>query len=221
MTYRHIRVIKLAGALLLLGAVVGCTTSSPFSNSRRFSTPPAPLEPVASSSVQSSELPPLNSANPDDPVPPGQDGMQRFGFPVDGEVSRDPLLASNQDAGNPQGQDGSFVAIDPTGVPTNVQTRNLSGGLTVGKLLGAWTVVSGADQCRVNLTQTTKSGTDRHRASAPNCPISVLSSVASWKLVGSQIQFFNEGGQIIGTLIRSGNRFIGTLSGGQGISMIG
>ena len=88
-------------------------------------------------------------------------------------------------------------------------------------MLGAWTVISGADQCRVNLTQTTKQGTNRFRASAPNCPISVLTSIASWKLAGTQVQFFNGAGQIIGTLLKSGNRFIGTLAGGQGISMTG
>lgn len=211
MINRQFRAVRILGALVLLGAIAGCTSSSPFSNSRRFSTPPAQLEPVANSSVQSSELPPLSGANPDGTLPAG--------FPVDGQVSQDPLLANNQ---NPlQTPDGSFVAIDPTGVPTNVQSRDLSGGLSVQTLLGAWTVISGAEQCRINLTQTTKQGTDRFRASAPNCPISVLSGVASWKLVGTQVQFFNDGGQIIGTVLKSGNRFIGTLAGGQGISMAG
>ncbi|VAW20157.1 hypothetical protein MNBD_ALPHA11-1433, partial [hydrothermal vent metagenome] len=43
----------------------------------------------------------------------------------------------------------------------------------------------------------------------------------SWKLVGSQVQFYNDNDQIIGTMLRSGNRFLGTLAGGQGISMAG
>jgi hypothetical protein len=40
-------------------------------------------------------------------------------------------------------------------------------------------------------------------------------------LAGSQVQLFDDGGSIIAALILSGNRFIGTLSGGQGISMVG
>ncbi len=52
--------------------------------------------------------------------------------------------------------------------------RDLSGGLTVEKLLGRWTVVSGADQCQLNLTQTAKTGTGRYRASAPACSLKGL-----------------------------------------------
>ncbi len=45
--------------------------------------------------------------------------------------------------------------------------------------------------------------------------------MASWTLAGTQVQLFNEGGNIIAALILSGNRFIGTLAGGQGISLVG
>ncbi|MCF6302786.1 MAG: protease inhibitor Inh/omp19 family protein [Devosiaceae bacterium] len=214
MTNRRFRASGLLVAFAVLGTVSACTGSSPFSNSRRFSTPPAQLAPVASSNVQSSDLPPLAGSGQ-----MSENGLDENGMPVDGLVSQDPLLANVE---NPlMTPDGSFVAIDPTGVPTNVQTRDLSGSLSVQTMLGAWTVISGADQCRINLTQTTKQGTDRFRASAPNCPISVLSEVASWKLAGTQVQFYNGGGQLIGTLLKSGNRFIGTLAGGQGISMAG
>lgn len=208
MTNRVFRAGGLLAAMVVLGAVSACTGSSPFSNSRRFSTPPAQLDPVTSSNVQSSSLPPLDGATTD-----------QNGFPIDGLVSQDPLLGDNQFP--LQTPDGSFVAIDPTGIPTNVQARDLSGSLSVQTMLGAWTVISGADQCRVNLTQTTKQGTNRFRASAPGCEISVLSDIASWKLAGTQVQFFSNSGQIIGTLLKTGNRFIGTLAGGQGISMAG
>ncbi|GEM_PF-394836 len=222
-----LRVFKLSGSMLLFAALAACASSSPFSNSRRFSTPPEQLAPVAGSSVQSAELPPLTGANPSgDPLVQGSDGSNgstQFGFPTDGLVSQDPLLMPDGTpaqiaATNP---DGSFVSIDPSGLPTNVQTRDLSGGLSTQKLLGTWTVIAGAEQCRVNLTQTQKSGTDRQRASAPNCTISALGGLASWKLAGTQVQFFNESGQLIGALLQSGNRFIGTLAGGQGISMAG
>lgn len=214
MTNRAVRATGLIIGMVLLGAVSACTGSSGVANSRRFSTPPAQLEPVTNSNVQSSSLPPLNGTGANGQVVQGQNG-----FPVDGLVSQDPLLANAQQP--LQTPEGSFVAVDPTGIPTNVQARNLSGSLTTQTMLGAWTVISGADQCRINLTQTTKQGTNRFRASAPNCSMSVLASLASWKLAGTQVQLYGSAGQIIGTLLKSGNRFIGTLSGGQGISMAG
>jgi len=115
---------------------------------------------------------------------------------------------------------GTPVVPPVSGLP-NSTGRDLSGGLTVDKLLGRWTVVSGQDQCALNLTQTAKTGTSRYRASAPACAVKGLGSVASWTVAGSQVQLFDEGGNMIGALILSGNRFIGTLSGGQGISMVG
>ena len=216
---RGIAISNVLGAAVLALLVSGCTSSSPFSNSRRFSLPPEQLTPVANSSVRSSQLPPLNGQEATSGN--GQNTSRDMGYPVDGEVSRDPLLANDQTDNPLQTPDGSFVAVDPNGIPTNVQARDLSGGLSVAKLLGAWTVISGADQCRLNLTQTTKQGTDRYRASSLNCPISVLAQVASWKLAGAQVQLFNNSGQLIGTVLKSGNRFIGTLAGGQGISMVG
>lgn len=210
---------KYVVAMIAISAIAGCSGSSRFGN-RQFSGPPAQLEPVTNSNVQSANLPPLLDAN-GNPMQQEPNVIGQTGFPVDGQVSQDPLLANNQNQNNLQTPNGSFVAIDPTGIPTNVQSRDLSGGLTTQTMLGAWAVISGADQCRINLTQTTKQGTNRFRASAPNCPISVLSGVASWKLVGTQVQLFNNSGSIIGTLLKSGNRFIGTLSGGQGISMTG
>jgi hypothetical protein len=113
---------------------------------------------------------------------------------------------------------GPTVALPPTGAP-NSSGRDLTGGLTVEKLLGRWTVVSGQNQCPLNLTQTAKGS--HYRASAPACTLKGLTQVASWTLAGSQVQLFDESGNLIAALILSGNRFIGTLSGGTGISMVG
>ena len=214
-------ILKLIAATGLTGLISACAGSSPFSDSRRFSSPPPSLPPVVAPNVQSSELPPLGEELPPDPMLAQQNETQTPGFPVDGLVSRDPLLAANSGGEELSNPEGSFVSIDPNAIPTNAQPRDLGGSLTEQSMLGVWTAISGAATCRINLTQTLKQGTDRNRASAPNCPISVLASLASWKLVGSQVQFYNESGQIIGTLLRSGNRFIGTLAGGQGISMAG
>ena len=59
------------------------------------------------------------------------------------------------------------------------------------------------------------------RGLLPACPLTGLTQVASWTVAGPQVQLFNEGGNLIATLILSGNRFIGTLAGGTGISMVG
>lgn len=116
--------------------------------------------------------------------------------------------------------DGSFATLGGAGVPTT-STRDLASGLTVEKLLGGWTVVSGADQCKLNLTQTAKSGTSRYRASTPGCSMPGLMVVTSWQLVGNQVQLFDENNDIIASLILSGNSFIGTLAGGRGITLVG
>ena len=242
---------RLTTLLVAVGALAAC--SSPMSSSRRFSEPPASLTPVESSSVSTTELPPLDANGQAQQggyytadgtyVPAGtqvattdqsqvlttpdgriitmgtQQDLQRqqAGFPSDGSfTSQDPMLNSGSTIINDQ-----QVALDPTGQPTQVATRDLSGGLSPEKLTGSWTVISGADTCRINLTQTAASGSQRFRASAPNCTIDVLNSIASWQLAGTQVQFFSESGQLIGALLQSGNRFIGTLSGGRGISMAG
>ncbi|VAW22118.1 hypothetical protein MNBD_ALPHA12-954 [hydrothermal vent metagenome] len=233
---------KFIGALTVLGLVAGCTTTSPFSDSRRFSTPLAQLKPVTGSNVKSSALPPLNQTsdapntltqasnspntltqinNSPDPLNQAGNGAggQDNGPGRPGDILLMPNGAPAQ-IGVPSSE-GSLVTLEPSGVPADVATRNLAGGLTLQKLLGSWTVISGADQCKINLTQTVKSDTNRYRASAPNCTISTLSALASWQLVGSQVQFFNNSGQLIGALLQSGNRFIGTLAGGKGVSMVG
>jgi hypothetical protein len=117
--------------------------------------------------------------------------------------------------------DGAYITLDGVGAVPQAPGRDLSGGLTIEKLLGGWTIVSGAEQCKLNLTYTSKSGTSRYRASTPGCQLQGLKVVASWQLAGSQVQLFDENGDMIAALILSGNRFIGTLAGGQGISMVG
>src|SRR5690606_28123407 len=117
--------------------------------------------------------------------------------------------------------DGSIAALPAVGSLPNSTGRDLSGGLTVEKLLGRWTVVSGPEQCQLNLTQTAKTGTGRYRASAPACALKGLNVVASWTLAGTQVQLFDENNDLVAALILSGSRFIGTLAGGQGISMVG
>jgi len=154
------------------------------------------LAPVQSGNVSTSALPPIGP---------------------NGEVQG----ANTAPTANTQVATTTTTGLPPAGAPPNSSGRDLSGGLTVEKLLGRWTVVSGAEQCKLNLTQTTKSGTSRYRASTPGCALDGLKVVASWQLVGNQVQLFDENGDIIASLIHSGSQFIGTLAGGQGITMVG
>lgn len=116
--------------------------------------------------------------------------------------------------------DGTFVSTDAVGSVPQTQGRNLAGGLSYEKLLGGWTIVAGAEQCRLNLTYTAKTGTSRYRASTPGCGLTGLKVVASWALAGTQVQLYDENGDIVANLLLSGDKFIGTLAGGTGISMV-
>lgn len=165
------------------------------------------LAPVQTGSVSTTALPPIG---PNGEVQQGVGGPAPL-TPTD--PMADPLVADTQP--------GVSGGLTSAGGDFNSSGRDLSGGLTVEKLLGRWTVVSGADQCQLNLTQTAKTGTGRYRANAPACGLRGLSVVASWTLAGSQVQLFDENGDLIAALILSGNRFVGTIAGGTGISMVG
>lgn len=197
--------------LVLTATLAGCST---FGSDQNITTSQAPdqVAPVQDSSVSSDSLPPIGA----------QAGTNSVQVSGGAGVGQDPGLAN----GNPPpmqtaNANGSFVTLNDAGNPASTAgtSRDLSGGLTIEKLIGGWTVSSGAAQCKLNLTYTTKTGTSRYRASTPGCSIAGLAPVASWQLVGSQVQLFNDGGKLIGTLLLSGSRFIGTLAGGQGISM--
>lgn len=205
------RAALLSGAGLILA---GCTSTG--DTAKMAMLPQA--APVQSSTVASNNLPPIGadgSVEVANRVPGAMAGSDGFGAPPNRAASDSMQTAST-------GYDGSFVSLNDINVDSSTGTgRDLNGGLTVEKLLGGWTVSSGDVSCRLNLTYSPKAGTDRYRASAPNCAIPVLGSVASWELVGGQIQLFNDSGRQIANLLQSGGRFIGALAGGQGISMAG
>lgn len=193
--------LKRAGALGLTLSVVLLLSACASTSVQVANAGSEQLGTVQNGNVSTTALPPIG--------PNGE---------VQGPNSLPPVDSTTQvaTAGTPT----TTTGLPPVGAP-NSTGRDLSGGLTVDKLLGRWTVVSGAEQCAVNLTQTQKTGTSRYRASAPACSLKGLSGVSSWTVAGSQVQLFDDSGNIIAALILSGNRFIGTLSGGQGISMVG
>jgi hypothetical protein len=207
---------------LLLGACASGGVST------KYLSQPEQVQPLPSSQVASTNLPAIGESGAVQPnqLPNGPLTTAQIGTPaqpLDPALSGQPVLGGNQ-PGDPNVQTadaGGFVTLDSVGSVPNAPGRDLTGGLTVQKLLGGWTIVSGPEQCKLNLTQTTKSGTERYRASTPGCNLQGLRVVASWQLAGSQVQLFDENGDMIAALILSGNRFIGTLAGGQGISMVG
>jgi hypothetical protein len=191
----------------------------------RNAAQPEQLQPLPSSQVASTNLPAIGEAGAQGQFPDGSIQTSQIGSPagpVNPALTGQPVLGGNQpDTFQTAGTDGSFVTLDSVGTVPDAPGRDLTGGLTIEKLLGGWTMVSGATQCKLNLTYTSKAGTSRYRASAPGCELPGLRVVASWQLAGSQVQLFDEAGDMVAALILSGNRFIGTLAGGQGVSMVG
>ena len=208
-----IRPLHLAlGAAVLATVLTGCSSSrfGGLGTSRPQNVDS--VNPVASSSVQSQSLPPIGAA--DGSITTAQaDPLTTTGDP--GLVNPDGTMVASTD--------GSFVSLDDVSGNSTITPggRDISLPLTVTKLLGAWDVIAGADRCRLNLTQTTKTGTSRYRASTPGCAIAPLAQVSSWQLAGTQIQLYDDSGAIVGSLLLSGNRFLGTLSGGIAVSMAG
>lgn len=211
-----------ASAVVAALLISGCS-SSRFGN-QQPTYQPQQLQPVANSQVQSQALPPLSGQ-------PGQTvATANTGVNANGQFnSQDPMLAGQQ------GQmmvnaDGTMTAVPNGGTLTananagatgTTSGRDLSGPLTTTKLLGTWTLMAGVNSCRLNLTQTAKPGTNHYRASAPGCADPVVSGIAAWQLTGSQIQLYDASGALIGSLLRSGDRFLGTMSGGTVVSIIG
>ncbi|WP_404401128.1 AprI/Inh family metalloprotease inhibitor [Pelagibacterium halotolerans] len=183
-------------AVLLASTTLGACSSQRFGGAGPTSTAlpqPAPITPVQTGAVQSSDLPPIG-------------GTTNSGL-------YDPSTQTTAS--------GDFTTLnDVSGASTG--GRDLSGPLTMEKLLGGWTVTAGVEQCRLNLTYTAKGSTGRYRASTPGCTQETLAGITSWQLLGSQIQFYNDANELIGTVFKSpDNRLVGTLAGGQSITMTG
>lgn len=215
-------------ALLVASLLAGCATTGD-----DIASQSTQVAPVTDSAVASSSLPPIGGADgsvqvanadagsSDTTNPPGAPGDTADpGLTASTVTPGAPATPGTAAAMPPAGQ-GSFVSLNDVGRVSTTPGRDLSGGLTIEKLLGGWTVVSGDQQCRLNLTYTAANAADRYRASAPGCAIQTLAGVSAWQLSGTQVQLFNDGGTLVGTLLLTGNRFVGTLVGGQAVSMVG
>ncbi|WP_052951570.1 AprI/Inh family metalloprotease inhibitor [Devosia soli] len=180
-------------------ALAACSTTSQ-SNTANLNVvrPPQQLAPVQSSSVQQGTLPAIGAT----------------GTPAPG-LSGTPVLG-----GAPAMTTATATTTAP-GLGTNSSIVNVgapTAGFSAGPE-GVWTVTAGATTCQLNLPMTAKTGTNYYRASAPGCTVTQIASVTGWQQVGSQLQLYDDNGNIAAFLAPSGGRYIGTMGGGQAISM--
>ena len=216
--------VSAAGLAALALAVAACSPSA--SNTANLNTigAPAQLQPVQPSTVSQGNLPALGASGT---PAPGLSGQPVLG----GVPSTPPVGAPAPGLSGTPGMTPSAAALPAVGTSTQTASNSsfvtlpgggapapAAGGFTAGPE-GVWTVQAGSTQCRLNLPMTAKTGTSYYRASAPGCGVPGLASVGGWQQVGSQLQLYDENGNIAAFLAPSGGRYIGTLGGGQAISM--
>lgn len=163
---------------------------------------PQQLQPVQNSSVQQNTLPAIGATGT--PAP----GLS--GTPVLGGQPAAPTAGSLPPIG------GSTQVANNSSIVTMGQPA--SSGFGAGPE-GVWTVTAGAQTCQLNLPMTAKTGTNYYRASAPGCTVQQIASVTGWQQVGSQLQLYDDNGNIAAFLAPSSGRYIGTMGGGQAIAM--
>ncbi|HWV19962.1 MAG TPA: AprI/Inh family metalloprotease inhibitor [Devosia sp.] len=182
------------GLGLVALALAGCSSTAR-SNTAGLNVVSAPqqLQPVQSSSVQQGTLPAIGAT----------------GTPAPG-LSGTPVLGGAPAINTASATPGTNSSIVNVGAPAT--------GFSTGPE-GVWTVSAGTGTCQLNLPMTAKTGTNYYRASSPGCVVPQIASVTGWQQVGSQLQLYDDNGNIAAFLAPSGGRYIGTVSGGQAISM--
>ena len=188
---------------LLLAA---CSSTSNTANLNTIGQPQQ-LQPVQNSVVQQGTLPAIGATGTPAPGLSGQPVLG--GVPAPTQTAMATVPSSTVPGAAVPGAQPSIVSLAPMTQP---------GAVGAGPE-GVWNVVAGASTCRINLPMTAKTGTSYYRASAPGCAVPVIASVAGWQQVGSQLQLYDENGNIAAFLTPSSGRYIGTMGGGQPISM--
>ena len=205
--------MSVAGLAAMALLVTGCQSTG--SNTANLNTigAPAQLAPVQSSTVQQGTLPAIGATGTPAPGLSGQPvlggvptqtaaispGMANPGFATPGTLT-------------PNTAGSSIVSLDPLAQPA------MGAGVSTGPE-GVWNVTSGTATCRLNLPMTAMTGTSYYRASAPGCAVPALASVSGWQQVSSQLQLYDANGNIAAFLAPNAGRYIGTMGGGQAISM--
>ena len=204
--------MSVAGLAAMALLVTGCQSTG--SNTANLNTigAPAQLAPVQSSTVQQGTLPAIGATGTPAPGLSGQPvlgGVPTQTAAISPGMTSPGMMPSTTYATPPSG--GSIVSLDPLAQPA-------AGGMSTGPE-GVWNVTAGTATCRLNLPMTAMTGTSYYRASAPGCAVPALASVAGWQQVGSQLQLYDANGNIAAFLAPNAGRYIGTMGGGQAISM--
>ncbi|UYO01177.1 MAG: AprI/Inh family metalloprotease inhibitor [Devosia sp.] len=186
--------LSIAGLAAIALLAAACSPSSR-TNTANLNVIGAPqnAQPVQQSTVQQNTLPAIGATGT--PAP----GLS--GTPVLGGQT----TTTTQVAGTGAGSVTTLGAPMTTGVSSGPE--------------GTWNVVAAGQTCRLNLPMTAKTGTNYYRASSPGCTLPQIASVTGWQQVGSQLQLYDENGNIAAFLAPSSGRYIGTMSGGQAVSM--
>ena len=196
---------SIAGLAMVALLVAACSPSSR-TNTANLNVvgQPQQAQPVQSSTVQQNTLPPIGASGT---PAPGLSGQPVLG----GQPAAGAQMGSTQMNGGTQVASTGAGSITTLGQP-------MSTGVSVGPE-GAWNVTAAGQTCRLNLPLTAKTGTNYYRASAPGCTVPQIASVTGWQQVGSQLQLYDDNGNIAAFMAPSSGRYIGTISGGQAVSM--
>lgn len=193
-----------AGVVATAMLLAACSSTSNTANLNTIGQPQQ-LQPVQNSTVQQGTLPAIGASGTPAPGLSGQPVLG--GVPANTQVAA--ATPGSLPASTAPGASPSIVSLDPMTQPSAIGAGPE----------GTWNVVAGASTCRINLPRTSKTGTSYFRASAPGCAVPGIASITGWQQVGSQLQLYDENGNIAAFLAPSSGRYIGTMGGGQAISM--
>ena len=166
---------------------------------------------MPNSTVQQGQLPAIGATGT---PAPGLSGQPVLGGVPNTQVAG---LPPGTAATTQMNTSGSFTTVPAGGQPGSIQFQGAAGVGTGPE--GVWNVTASGATCRLNLPMTAKTGTSYYRASAPGCTVPQLASITGWQQVGSQLQLYDENGNIAAFMAPSGGRYIGTIAGGQPVSM--
>lgn len=182
-----------------VGAMLAGCSSLGLQGGQPSSLPPAPTTPV-----QSQSLEPLN------PVinPVGQPNINQQ--PINNAMGAEAegVSVPVQGAGNQP------VGVNAGVIPVPSTARDISRT----DLLGAWTLASGGEQCKLNMNLTNWTG--GYRASSRGCRTPDLQGISAWNLDGKQVVLIGRDGIPVAKLFSStATRYDGQLaSDGRALS---
>ena len=207
--------ISAAGIAGLAVVLAACQSTGTSTANLNTIGSPQQLQPVPNSTVSQNQLPAIGATGTPAPGLSGQPVLG--GVPPTPAGQQVATLAGPGGATTQMTNNGSFATVGAPGQPTSISVNSAAGVPTGPE--GVWNVTAAGATCRLNLPLTSKTGTSYYRASAPGCTVPQLASVTGWQQVGSQLQLYDENGNIAAFLAPSSGRYIGTMGGGQPVSM--